>query len=98
VGKHAADQIDVDGTDAFLREQGLGHLRVRKRGDTLTLLSGPADDPVTHARLRKVSRQWWTLEMPTHMERWERTGLEAPRLEILRALVEQFPWALAPIE
>ena len=97
MAKHPADEIDVDGTEAFLRERGLDHLRVRKRGDTLTLLSGPDDDPVPHARLRKVSRQWWRLEMPTHTGRWDNTGLRAPRTEVLQTLVEQFPWTLTPI-
>lgn len=95
--KYPADEIDVDGTEAFLRQHGLEHLRVRKRGDTLTLLSGPDNDPIPHARLRRVSSQWWSLEMPTHTGRWDRTPLRAPRLAVLTALVEQFPWTLTPI-
>jgi len=97
LAKQSADEIDIDVTEAFLAERGLDHLRIRKRGDTLTLLSGPDDDPVTHARLRKVTRQWWTLEMPTHTGRWDKTGLRGPRLEILEALATQFPWTLTPI-
>jgi hypothetical protein len=97
VTKQHADEIDVEGTEAFLSKHGLDHLRVRKRGDALTLLSGPTSDPIPHARLRKVTRQWWTLEMPTHTGRWEKTGLRAPRTEVLETLVQQFPWTLAPI-
>lgn len=97
MAKYAADEIDVEGTEAFLAQRGLDHVRVRKRGDTLTLLSGPDADPVSHARLRKVTRQWWTLEIPTHTGRWEKTGLRAPRTEVLETLVTQFPWTLAPI-
>lgn len=97
MAKYPATSIDVDGTEAFLRRHGLDHVRVRKRGDTLTLVSGPDDDPVLHARLRKVSSQWWTLEMPTHAARWGKTGLRASRLDVLTALVEQFPWTLTPI-
>lgn len=97
MAKQSADEIDLDGTEAFLREHGLDHLRVRRRGDTLTLLSGPDTDPVKHARLRKVTRQWWTLEMPTHTGRWEKTGLQAPRRELLETLVTQFSWTLTPI-
>ena len=74
-----------------------GRTSFRKRGDTLTLVSGPEHDPVAHARLRKVTRQWWTLEMPTHTGRWDKTGLRAPRTEVLQALVQQFPWTLTPI-
>jgi hypothetical protein len=36
---------------------------VRKRGDLIILESGSEDDPVAHARLRRVTSQWWTLEM-----------------------------------
>jgi len=97
VAKQSADEIDLDGTEAFLTRHGLEHLRVRKRADTLTLLSGPDNVPNKHARLRKVTRQWWTLEMPTHTARWDKTGLRAPRLEVLEMLVTQFSWTLAPI-
>lgn len=97
MAKYPADEFDVDGTEAFLRQKGLDHLRIRKRGDTLTLVSGPENDQIAHARLRKVSNQWWTLEMPTHTGRWDKTGLRAPRLDVLTALVDQFPWTLTPI-
>ncbi len=53
MAKYPADQIDVDGTEAFLCQNGLEHMRVRKRGDTLTLVSGPDNDPIPHARLRR---------------------------------------------
>ena len=65
--------------------------------DTLTLLSGPDTGPLEHARLRKVTLQSWTLEMPTHMGRWEQTGIRASRLEVLDTLVTQFSWTLAAI-
>lgn len=97
MAKYQADEIDVEGTEAFLREHALDHLRVRKRGDTLTLVSGPDDDPIPHARMRKVTPQWWSLEMPTHTGRWDKTGLRAARHDILQALVAQFSWTLAPI-
>lgn len=29
----------------------------------IILESGPEEDPVAHARLRRVTSQWWTLEM-----------------------------------
>lgn len=96
--KLAAEQFDVEGTLAFFaRTGGLEHLRVRKHGDLLVIESGDEADPVAHARLRRVTKQWWTLEMPTHGGRWDKTGLRANRLEVLQALVDNFPWMLAPI-
>jgi hypothetical protein len=97
--KLAAERIDVEGTLSFFERQGAGfeHLRARKHGDLVVIESGPDDDPIPHARLRRVTKQWWALEMPTHMGRWEKTGLRGPRLEILQMLVDDFGWTLTPI-
>lgn len=96
--KLTAERFDVEGTVSFFaRQGGLDHLRVRKHGDLLIIESGPDDDPIPHARLRRVTKQWWTLEMPTHTGRWEKTGLRGPRLQILQALVDDFGWTLTPI-
>lgn len=40
----------------------LDHLRVRARADLLTLESGPEDNPFRHARLRRVTVQYYQLE------------------------------------
>ena len=77
--------------------EGLTHLRVRARGKVLTLVSGPADDPVPHARLRQQTVHYWTLEMPARGGRWERTGLRDTRENLITALVEQFGWVLTPV-
>ena len=98
--KLAAEQFDVEGTVSFFarQEADFDHLRIRKRGDLVVIESGPKDDPVPHARLRRVTKQWWTLEMPTHTGRWQKTGLRAPRLEVLQMLVDDFGWTLTPVE
>lgn len=97
--KLAAERSDVEGTLSFFAQQGPGfeHLRARKHGDLVVIESGPEDDPVPHARLRRVTKQWWTLEMPTHIGRWEKTGLRASRLELLQTLIDDFGWTLTPI-
>lgn len=97
--KLAAERFDVEGTMSFFARQGEGfeHLRARKHGDLIVIESGPDDDPVPHARLRRVTKQWWVLEMPTHMGRWENTGIRSTLLKVLQTLVDDFGWTLTPI-
>jgi hypothetical protein len=98
MAKFPADEFDVEVADAFLRRhRKLAHVRVRKRGDLIILESGPKNDPVPHARVRRVTSQWWTLEMPSHMGRWDPTPIRAPLDKVLQTLVQEFPWTLTPI-
>ncbi len=96
--KLPADDLDLHrAREFFARHADLAHLRVRKRGELLVIESGPEDDPVHHARLRRTTKQWWTLEMGTHTGRWERTPFRATRDELLQMLVKQFGWTLTDI-
>ena len=96
--KLSADEIHAETIERLLREnRALAHIRVRRRGDTLVLESGPTDDPLPHARLQRATLQWWTLEMPTHTGRWESTPTRAPLQQAFATLVAQYPWALTPI-
>jgi hypothetical protein len=93
------DEDDEDDVREFLaRRKDLKHLRVRRRADLLTLESGPAGDPVRHARLRRVTVHYWTLECATHTGRWEKTGFRGPMAEMLEVLTSTIPWVLTPIE
>lgn len=96
--KLAADQIHVETAERLLRaHRDLRHVRVRKRADTIILESGPKDDPVPHARLRRATAQWWTLEMPTHTGRWEPTPVRVPIEEAIATLITDYPWTLTDI-
>jgi hypothetical protein len=96
--KLAAEELDLDrAREFFAQHDDLKHIRVRKRGELLIIESGPDDDPVHHARLRRTTKQYWTLEMATHTGRWERTPFRATRDEILDMLVSQFGWTLTDI-
>lgn len=96
--KLAAEELDLDrAREFFARQPDLAHIRVRKRGDLLVIESGPDDDAVNHARLRRTTTQYWTLEMATHTGRWERTPFRATRDELLEMLVTQFGWTLTDI-
>jgi hypothetical protein len=94
-----ADEDDADDVREFLAaREGLDHLRVRRRTDLLTLESGAEDEPIRHARLRRVSVHYWTLECATHTGRWEKTGVRGPMKDVLNTLVSTIPWVLTPIE
>lgn len=80
-----------------LHARGLTHLRVRARGDLLTIESGPEDDPVKHARLRRSTVHLWTLEIADHRGRFEPAGLRDLSDKLLDTLVTDFPWVLEPI-
>ena len=99
MAKLGALDSDIAHVEQFLRERtGLEHLRVTKRADLVTLVSGPEDDPFPHARLRRVSASSWALEMPTHTSRWEPTPVVGPLQEVLATLTEQFAWTLAALD
>ena len=94
-----ADQDDADDLSELLHaEPNLAHLRVRRRGSVLTIESGPKDDALQHARLRRVTLHKWTLEVATHMGEWQVTGLREPLPDLVRTLQLQFPWVLVPRE
>ena len=82
----------------FADFEGLEHLRVRPRADLLIVESGPDDEPIPHARLRRVTAQTWQIEMATHTERWENTHERGPLRLLLQALVDLYGWTLAPRE
>ena len=96
--KYAAETYDATALQKYLHEQGQVHLRVRKYGDSLIVESGRNDDPVKHARFRRVTVNYWTLEMATHTGRWENTGLRGLMDDLQKMLVEDFGWVLTPIE
>ena len=98
MAKFPAEDIHLESAERLVREhRALAHIRVRKRSDTIVLESGPKNDPVPHARLRRVTAQWWTVEMPTRAGRWEPTPIRAPLQEAISSLVTDYPWVLTPI-
>lgn len=99
MAKFTADQYDVEGTNVFFQScEGFEHLRSRRRGALLTIISGPDDDPIIHARLRRVTKQWWELEVPTSTGRWERTGLRGNRIDVIDRVMSDMEWLLVPRE
>ena len=94
--KFPADEFHVAVVQEFLDDhRGLKHLRPRKRGDTIVLESGPKGDAIPHARVRRLTSQWWGLELPDRQNRWGSIPfVRAPLGEVLDLLRQQFPWML----
>lgn len=98
MAKQKAEQMHADHVLHLLRRRdGLDHLRVRKRADLLTIESGPQSDAFAHARLRRVTVNYWTLEMPSHSS-WQKTPFRGTDEEIVDLLVDNFGWTLQPID
>ncbi|KYG11383.1 hypothetical protein BE21_57635 [Sorangium cellulosum] len=97
MAKLHADPVHAEAVASRLSARGFPHLRARKRGELVVIESGPDDDPIPHARLRRDTVQLWRLEIATHTGRWEPTGIRAPLNDILDVLVHDFPWVLTPV-
>lgn len=94
----AADEDDAEDLLTLLHEhRELRHLRVRRRGSALTIESGSKTDAALHVRLRRATKHLWTLEIATHTGRWQPTGDRAVMPDLVRLLLQQFPWVLAPV-
>ena len=50
-------------------------LHVTKRAKTLTIASGPEDDPDPEVRLALVGRGQWRLDLRHHAGRWDKTPI-----------------------
>jgi hypothetical protein len=92
------EQDAVAAREYFDEFEGLEHLRLRARADLLVIESGPQNDRIPHARLRRLSAQTWRLEMATHTERWQRSPDQGPMRSLLQRLVHVYTWILAPRE
>jgi hypothetical protein len=93
--KYPAEPHDQTALELALKGQGLSHLRVRRRGDSLTIESGPDTGPYPHAKLCRRATHIWQLYMPTR-SRWEATPFCGSRDELVATLFADFGWALGP--
>ena len=84
--------------DHFAKHEALRHLRVRRRGRVVTIESGPAADPVAHARFRRDTVHLWWLEMPARGGRWDRTPYRDQIERLMATLAEVFPWTLRHVD
>ena len=96
--KHIADKLQAASLADLVRRKGLDHLRVRRHGVLLVLESGPDDDPIPHARFKRLGAHIWRLEMPSPSGGWDVTPLRGRIEMLLEFLVTETPWTLAPLE
>lgn len=75
---HAARELTT-----LLADQGLTHLRVTKRGNALTVVSGPDGDP--ELRIIASEADSWRLEVADHHGRWEVTPFEGDLADLVDA-------------
>ena len=93
----AEDPFAVISLKDIIEKNGLAHLRVRKHGDLLIIESGPKQDPVQHLRMRRVTRQWYALEIHDHYGHWQRVDIRARAHVVLETVIREFPWLLTPV-
>lgn len=86
--------IAADVRTKFSEFDGLSHLRVRAYGEALFVESGPDDDAIRHARLRRVTARLWTLDVADHRGRWQPTPFRDMLGEVVDLLISQFGWVL----
>lgn len=87
------DSDDVEALEALLaRHRALGHLCVKKRGNSLTIVSG--DPPHNHARITALGRDIWGLSLPRHTGRWERTPFVGTMEQVIDTLTTDFRFYL----
>ena len=82
---------------ALLHERGAVHIRARKYGATVIVESGPPDDSVRHARLRRDTVHLWLLDVAGRGGRWEPTPMRGNIESLVATLAENFPWALTEL-
>ena len=95
----ALEPEDAEELEELLaRHQQLSHLRVKKRGDSLTISSGDASDSHPHARLTHLGRGHWGLSLPRHTGRWERTPFMGTMDEVVATLISDLGFHLEDLD
>lgn len=79
-----------------LRGRGWDHLAVRVYGKSLIIYSGRREDPEYRARLIHLGGGRYRLDMRSVADRWEATPFLGPADDLLRHLIDDFGFVLAP--
>lgn len=76
--------------------RGIDHIRVKRRGRSLTLYSDSDYGADLHAKLTAIGRHRWALSLPRHTGRWEKTPFVGSMQEIIETLTQMLGFHLAP--
>jgi hypothetical protein len=92
-------KIAKEAVELSLRKRsGLSHIKVRTRGDIVTLESVDEEGiKYPHARFKRRTVHIWCLQMPTKRN-WEPIFIEGTLSQLVDVLVDKFPWALRPVQ
>lgn len=93
-----AEPHDVERVVELLHGSGAKHVRARKHGATVIVESGPDKDPLKHFRLRRDTVHLWCLDIADHRGRWERTPFRNSLDDLVKTVIDQFPWTLTSAE
>jgi hypothetical protein len=85
------DPRELKKVESFLRTHGYTH-RAVARGELITIVTEADAWPM--ARVRRLARDHWQLEMATHTKRWEPTPFIDGLDGVLDLLGTAFPWTL----
>ena len=96
--KFKADRLQEISLKQLLDARGQTHARVRPHADLLIVESGPETDAVPHVRFRRQGVHIWTLELPSHTGRWDKTPFRGPMEAMLDVLQHEIPWVLAAVD
>ena len=82
--------------EALLAERPeLEHLKVSRRGDSLTIYSEDSHGDVKHARLTHLGAGVFGLSFMRHTGRWEKTPLTGELRELVEDALDNFGWHFA---
>ena len=91
----ALEPEDVEALEESLaRYQDLEHLKVKRRGESLTIFSGASPNQQRHARLTHLGGGQWGLSFPHHTGRWEKTPFTGTMDDVVETLVTNFGFYL----
>ena len=91
----ALEPEDAEKLEELLaRHEWRVHLRVKRRGDSLTIYSGEAPHSVLHARITHLGGGQWGLSVPLHTGRWERTPFVDTMEDVIATLIADFRFYL----
>lgn len=96
--KYHAEEDHANIVRQTLASHQLQHLRVRRRADLVVVESGSQQEPIAHARFRRLTVHLWRLEMATHTSQWQPTPLRDQLERLVEMLIQDFAWTLARIE
>jgi len=97
-GDHTMKTISLEQEKLFienkLQERELNHLKVTKRGVNIAIYSEDEKGKDNRCRFTYIRPGVFILNMANHTGRWEPTPFEGSIEELLKMVIEQFPWTI----